>query len=576
MARTSKSRRRAETPEAQAARLAAPVTTAPGLGGVDVGGGAIVTGSGRSGGGAGYAGTASASSFMDGHDGGPRLSWATYRGGGWNPMSPVQTVFGTIPPRETSVAASVASDLAANNPTLAAIVESIVASGVGTGLTVSSKPDAAALGISPDDAADLATSIEKAFAEWAGNPDHCDWTGRHDFHALAATAFRSAILTGEIAGIVGWRRAGNSAWGTKLNLLAAGQIDMLTTRLVDGLHVVHGVAFDDAGILVGYFVRPAPLGNPFVIPMPKFMPARTPWGRPVVVHIFEALDGRQIRGISPLVAALTPAHDRSFLGERVLTAASIQSSFALTIESDDRPEVLAAGLGTDNDLSGMEKWARERRDWYDSAKVDVAPGKVNFLARGDKLKMNQPGTPNSTFDDFDKSLVRQAARAAGVTYEDASGDYSQTNFAASRMANFVPSLLTARRRKLYVEGFYRAAFEAVIEEAFARRMVEVPAGAPPFWAAKEAYLKAAFLGSPPPEPDRLKAANALETELSNGLITLTEALAQRGVDADQHFEQLKSEADMLASLGFTHPLVMAGEKAKVKGATAPKNGETSR
>lgn len=504
-----------------------------------------------------------AGSFTEGHQGGPRLSWANYGGGmTYNPLSPLNTTLGSIPNREAHRAASIASDFQFSNPTVATIFDTLETTGVGTGLTVSSKPDADALGISPEEARALAHAMETKFATWAANPLECDWTGRFDLHQIAATAYRVALVTGEVLAVMGWNRHPGGRYFSKVNLLNPGQLDTFFTRFIDNMRVLQGVAFDEAGVLVGYFIRSAPLGNTFVNPMPKFIPTRTRFGRRLVVHIFEAKDARQIRGVSPIVAALTPSQDKAFLGERILAAAAVQASFAMTVESDD--VTVREGLGAEDELAAFKAWAEAREIYYGRNALNIAPGKVNFLPRGDKLRMNTPGSPNAEFDAYDKSLNRQAARAAGSTYEDTSGDYSNTNFAASRMANHVPSLLNAKRRRNYVEGLYRAAYECFVEEAIAMGEVELPKNAPPFWSMRDAYCKASFLGSPPPEPDKLKAANAAKTELELGLSTLTDALAARGTDFESHVETLQSEREVLRAAGFVHPLDLAAMKAKGK------------
>ena len=63
---------------------------------------------------------------------------------------------------------------------------------------MSSKPDAAALEISADEARDLAHVIKSKWAAWAGDPLEADSAGRHTFHEIAAAAFMSWLTTGEM------------------------------------------------------------------------------------------------------------------------------------------------------------------------------------------------------------------------------------------------------------------------------------------------------------------------------------------------------------------------------------------
>lgn len=499
-------------------------------------------------------------SFMDGHQGGVRLSWANYSGSFSyaNPMSPFVSGFALGPTYDRNLAASVGSEFQFNNSTFATLLDVIDVNAVGVGLTVSSKPDADALGITEDEARDLAHQFEVRFVEWASNPIEVDYTGRFPLAQIAATAFRLAMLTGETAAIMSWKKHRGGRWRTKLNLLLPGQIDQTVTRYEKGRRIVQGIVFDEAGVQIGFMVRSAPLGAVWAAPVPEFLPARTAFGRPVVVHLLEVRDPRQVRGISPLIASLTPSQDRSFLGERVLASAALQSVFSMSVESDDVTVREAFSTEDEQQLLARETF-RER--WYSKHGVSVAPGKIAFLPKGDKLKMSTPGSPNNTFDGFDNSLVRQAARAGGVSFEDVSGDFSKTSFSASRMAQHVPALMTARRRKVFVEGLYKVAFECFIEEAIATGAIKLPKNAPPFWSARDAYLKAKFLGAPPAEPDKLKAATSIEKELANGTTTLTDVLAARGIDFEDHIEILKSERAVMREAGLVHPIDMAAAKS---------------
>lgn len=487
--------------------------------------------------------------------GGHRLSFANYQLTA-GVTQPYVFSFSTIAERDRSLSASVASDLGQTNPTLSPAVDTLQVHAVGTGLTLSSKPDWRRLGITERQARDLAHDIETGFASYAGNPDAVDFTGRFDLHQLANTAFRQYLTIGEVFAVFGWEMSATSPFRTKLNLLNPFQLAPDITRREAGLNIWQGVCFDDAGRLIGFMVRESPLGSLVYNVMPRFIPVRTAWGRTNALHLFEQRDGRQIRGASPLMAATVAAQDRAFLGERVLASAALQSVYAATLESEMRPNEAALALGQADHPTAEDAIVADlapRIEYYSHNRIGAEPGKVVVLPKGDKLKMNSPGSPNQTFHDFDKNLTRQAARAAGATFEDVSGDFSETSYSASRMATYTPSLTTARRRKDIVVPIYRETFNNWLEEAFANGTIQTPRGAPPFWVAREAYSRAEFLGSPPPEPDRLKAANAAKTELENGLTDLTTELAKRGIDFETYLENVKSEKDALGALGIVHP-----------------------
>jgi len=100
---------------------------------------------------------------------------------------------------------------------------------------------------------------------------------------------------------------------------------------------------------------------------------------------------------------------------------------ATTIESDmPTRQALAQFLVNEplqgyNDGTSPEAWLKARGEFYGETKVQLQPGVVSHLAAGDKLKLHRSETPNATYDAFDKSLSREAAKAAGSSAEDLSG-----------------------------------------------------------------------------------------------------------------------------------------------------------
>jgi lambda family phage portal protein len=210
-----------------------------------------------------------------------------------------------------------------------------------------------------------------------------------------------------------------------------------------------------------------------------------------------------------------------------------------------------------------------RAGWYEKSKITTQPGVINHLAPGDKLHINRSETPNSTFDAFDKSLTRSASKAAGGSYEDISGDYSSVNFSASRMASETPHRINMRRRVSITERFYRAAFSAWLEEAIETGVIELPRGAPPFYAARDDYTAAKWLGQGRIQPDPLKAAQSTVMELANNLTTLTDALAERGLDLETVLEERKAEKELMATMGI-EPAENADSKPATTQKPAPK------
>jgi lambda family phage portal protein len=451
-----------------------------------------------------------------------------------------------------------------SNPVIAALVEGFATYAVGNGLTLSSQPNHRALGISKEAARELSHQIETAWQTWAKNGSECDASGRHSLGQLAVAAYKSFLLTGETLFAIDWQSAAGAATRTKVNMLDVRQLDQSITRVAEGNNgscILQGVQFDKGGKVEGYWIRPFVLGNVSSAPQAVFVQARTSWGRTRMGHLFDLIVPGQIRGVSPLAAALTPAHSKSTLREFGLAAALVQSMVAATVESD-LPRDAAMRTLVAADAMDMpapagvspQEWAAARAAYYETVKVNLQPGVVTHMMKGDKLILHRPQSPNTVHDALDKSLSREAAKAAGSSAEDVSGDYSQTSFSASRLAQELPWRINKRRRSAIVEPLYQAAFGAWLEEACETGRVRLPEGAPAFWQAPEAYSNAVWRGEGKPIADPLKATQADVLEIENGLSTLEAKLGERGLDFEEVLTQRKSEREQLEAAGLRYPV----------------------
>jgi lambda family phage portal protein len=439
-------------------------------------------------------------------------------------------------------------------------VENFAVYAIGDGLTLSARPNHEALGISPEAARALSHEIETKWALWAKDPVECDASQRHNVHQLATASFKSWLLTGESAVLLDWRRGNGALTHTKVRLIDPRQIDQSITRITPDGAILQGVQFDKVGRLVGYWIRPFVLGNFSMAPQPVFVAARTTWGRARAMHIFDLLLPGQVRGLSPLIAALSPAHSKATLREFTLAAAFIQSMTATTIESDMPTQQAFGQFQVNDELQGLstggwtpESWAKYRGVYYGEAKVQLQPGVISHLAAGDRLQLHRSETPNATYDPFDKSLSREAAKAAGSSAEDLSGDYSQTSFSASRLAMELPSRINDRRRMAIVRPFYQTVFASWLEEQMETGAIKLPDGAPEFWQAADAYCNAVWRGKGKPTSDPLKTAQADILELENGLTTFEAKLGERGLDFEEVLAQRASEKKQMEAAGLIYP-----------------------
>ncbi len=493
-------------------------------------------------------------------------------------QSPYAPQFGSWTSQSRSKAAFVATDLAVSNPTLATTIETLTTNAVGNGLTLSMKLDGELLGITKAEARLLGSAIEKRWIAWASNPLEADLSGRFTLHDIAAAAYKTWLRTGEIVAALDWQRCPGASTRTKVNLLDPAQLDGTKTLMgPGGNRTLQGVIFNNKGRAVGYYLLPYTLGNTVQRAPSQAFDAYTPWGRQRIVHIFESLTAGQVRGLSPLAASLTPAHEKNSLQEFTLANALVQTQNAITVESDLPSQSAFAQIAPHDSLTpslpaasdgrslsnAMAEAGSYRADYYSKAQIALEAGVVTHLAQGDKLRFHRSETPNSTYDAFDKSLARSAAKAAGSSYEDVSGDYSETSFSASRMASEMPHRINLRRRSMIVERFYRAVFAAWLEEQIETGRIELPNGAPQFHSARDLYTASKWLGYGRVSPDPKKTVEADVLEIQHNLATLSDKLAERGLDLETVIEERKAERELLQAAGLSEDDLVDGDQEPV-------------
>ncbi len=459
-----------------------------------------------------------------------------------------------------------AVDAIHNSGWLAGAIDQAVASTVGPGLKLNSKPDAAALGWTPEEAQSWARSVERRWEAWSTSPVECDVTGRMSVGQITAAALKTWFATGEIVATLPWIERPIAVTRTKIGLVQPHRLAQ-TTR---GPDLYQGVYLDRNGMPVGYRFREwatttvAGLypyrNNAYEIDTP----ARDRTGRPLVIHVFDGAPG-QVRGITPLTPALKVMRQYDQLADATLTAAMIQAIFAATVESAAPTEQILQALRDDGEQAvardpSLLDFLSARSAFYDGAKIDIGnAGKITHLFPNETLKFNRSEHPNSTYEAFAKFLLREVARCLGFTFEDFTGDYSAASYASINSATSIVWRVVEYRRSHILVPFIAPIFAAWLEEEIDAGRIPFPDGLGGFLAHRAAACRAEWRGPGKPQADLLKTAKALETLLGSGVVSRSAVCAELGTDYDDVAEELASERDKRASLDLPEPVVAPGK-----------------
>lgn len=448
-------------------------------------------------------------------------------------------------------AAARMTDMVQNSGWIAGMIDQAVANTVGTGLRLVSMPDADVLGMTLSEANAWARRVERRFELWAEKPYEFDLEGRMNAGKFQAAALRSWLATGEICADVPWRERFGAEFRTKARLIPPTRMSDATD---DSRNQYHGVRMNSDGLPIAYTFKRR---RKFMDQDQEIM-ARDPEGRVQVIHIFDGVAG-QIRGITPFVPVLKVARRFDQLSDATLTAALIQTVFAATIKSDVPTPETMQGLMTPQEQASLlstggstfDAWFDAQQGWYESANIDVGlPGRIGHLFPGQDLTFHSSQHPNTAYEAFSSHLLREMARCCGLTFEDATGDYRGATYSSVRMATAGIYQITLYRRKNLIAPLMQPLYESWLEEDIDSGKTPFPGGIEGFILNRTAASRAAWKGSPKPQADDLKTANAHKIYDDMGVITDEMICNDLGVDVEDVYEQRVREQEMRDERGL--------------------------
>lgn len=451
-------------------------------------------------------------------------------------------------------------DLARNDGWASGGVARIVDAVIGSNWRLSSKPNARALGIADEAAAEVADVIEGKWRDFADNIDcACDAGARMNFGGILALAFRHRIWDGEALAALKWIPR-SYAYSTAIQVIHPDRLSN-PDNLPESYYLRSGVEIDANAAPIAYHIRGAHPGEAHYADMLGWrwerVPRRTAWGRPQIVHAFEAQSAGQFRGVSPLAPVLKKLRMLGRYDEAELQAALLNAVMAAFVTSPHDPEQLADSL----DTGALSKYQDVRLDWHEERPISLGGAQLNFLAPGEEIKLTNPNHPNSVFDSFERTVLRNIATAIGVSYEQLSMDWSQVNYSSARAALVEIWRGFTARKDNFAFQFVQPIYSAWLEEAIDRGDVKLPKGAPSFYEAKTAWCASKWVGPARGWVDPMKEAQAAVARIEAGLSTLEDECAEQGRDYQDVIVQQGRENKMRERAGLPPIHGLSGQLA---------------
>lgn len=483
--------------------------------------------------------------------------WTTQDTANWSPS--MASADAAILPNRDMTSARV-RDIIRNDPTAKAAIDKMADLIVGPGLRLSAKPDAKALGISPEAGYALGQQIEAEWRMFSEDPRRtCDAQRRLSMNGIFRLLARTWVSMNETASVLTWRD-GSQRYSTCLQTIDPDRISNPNGTL-NTLELRGGVKMDPFGAPLGYFVRNAYAGDYWALAKAwtwTFIPKATKWGRPVFIHGFEPEREGQTRAISPFAALLTRLRMIGKFADHELASAAANALFAAFVESDLPVDQINQQL-TPNAVTYAEKIVNH----FHNHPAKLGGVRIPVMMPGTKIAMNSSPRQTTAFPVFQTAFLQGIASALGLSYEQLTMDWSKVNYSSARAALNEVWRTVKRISAQFTEQVVHPVYFAFLEEAFNKGYIQIPAGAPAFEDMPGAYMQARWVGAGRGYVDPVKEAEGSALRMENMTSTFEIEAAEQGYDHIEIFDQIAREEAELKARGLTRlSLVAAVQSTK--------------
>lgn len=325
-------------------------------------------------------------------------------------------------------------------------------------------------------------------------------------------------------------------------------------QIMDTKHMRGGVEIDDFGVPLAYHIRKAEQNdwyNAVEANTWERIEREDPDGWIRVIHDFERDRAGQNRGIGVFTSVIARFKMLARYYGVELQAATIAATFGTYVKSPYDPALVQDAL--DGDSEELSRYQQLRVDWQNERPAMLNGARIPTLAPGESIEQVAAAHPHSGFGEFVREMQRSFAAASGISAEQISQDWSQTNYSSARAALLESWKTLTRRSAEFKTNTATPVYAGVLHEMMDRGHLPLPAGAPSFLEARTAYSKCAWLGVARGWVDPVKEKQGAILGMDAGLSTLQRECAEQGLDYEEVIAQRAIEVQMFKDNGLPPP-----------------------
>lgn len=434
---------------------------------------------------------------------------------------------------------------------------------VGAMYRLNAKPRIAVLGLDDVWEDEFSTEVEEKFTNWAESFNHwVDASRRNTLTSMVRLAVGTYLVGGEVLATAEWMRESDRAYRTAIQMISLDRLSNPGDQGFDMERTRGGIRTTASGAPIGYYIRQASPGGIYDWSKSvrwSYIRARNAIGRPQVIHILEQDRPSQSRGMSQMAAALKEMRITKRFRDITLQNAVVNASFAAAIESELPTAQAFESLGGGDVGTSIINYAQQflgaiAKYGNNARNMQVDGVKIPHLMPGTKLNMMPMGKPGGIGTEFEQSLLRYLAADLGVSYEQLSKDYSETNYSSARAGMVETWKFMQARKKMVADRFATLVYRLWFEEAVNRGDIETmnARSVPNLYDSlnMEAFVNCQWIGAGRGQIDELKETQAAILRIKMRLSTYEQEIARMGEDYRPIFRQIAREKAEMEELGI--------------------------
>ena len=431
-------------------------------------------------------------------------------------------------------------------PVASAALKTLRTNVVAGGLMPSPQIDAEYLKLTNEQAEALQAQILREFSLWADTKTaDCDRVD--NFYQLQQLAFLSYLMNGDAFALLPVKEQEGQPYSLRVRLIEADRVcspdsyDRLVPCEVQGRKVysiVQGVETDEDGMVIAYWIcnrHPlSSLVNQAGAVKWTRVEAYGSSGRPNVLHIMNRERAGQRRGVPILAPVLEALKQLGRYTEAEITAAVISAMFTVFVKNTTVQNGTPIGEAIPPE---------QLIDSHDPGSIEIAPGAIVSLNPGEDVEFANPTHPNSAYDAFFDTMVKEISSALEIPIEVLEKQFTRS-FSSARGALNEFWRTCGMMRDWFSDDFCQPVYEAWFAEAVARGRIQAPG----FFsdpAIRKAYTECMWNGPSRTAMNPSQEVEAAIKRVDAGFSTAEDEAAQlTGADYRKNIRKRVTEAKL--------------------------------